>query len=152
MKKILLIIFLLNGFILTNSYAQDLNKIDSLKQLISEGKQDISYIKNLLKLGDMYEYSMPDTALIYYNQALTTSKKNGERKYEAKSLYYIGIIYKRKGDYNKALEYYDKSIGIYITIDDKAGIARIWGNMALVYEGQSDYIKALEYHQKALRF
>ncbi len=90
MKKIL-ILTLLFLYLLSNSHAQK-NYVDSLKQVISVGKQDENQIVTLLLLGNEYKYSSYDSALIYYNEALLLSGKIESSSYKASSLTYIGLF------------------------------------------------------------
>ena len=61
-------------------------------------------------------------------------------------------VYKDQGDYESALEYYEKDLEISVKIlgSDHPDTATTYNNMALVYDAQGDYEKALEYYDKAL--
>jgi len=62
----------------------------------------------------------------------------------------LGIDYYRLYDYNKTMEYYQKSLDKRIQIADSLGIADSYNNIAMVYDEQKQYDKALEYYKKAL--
>jgi serine phosphatase RsbU (regulator of sigma subunit) len=49
------------------------------------------------------------------------------------------------------LEYYDKALNIYETLDDKLGIARAWIDMAKFYSKRKDFRKAIELYSKTLK-
>ena len=61
-------------------------------------------------------------------------------------------VYKAQGDYEKALEYYDKALKVKERTlgNDHPSTATTYDNMAGVYQEQGDYEKALKYYGKAL--
>ena len=64
----------------------------------------------------------------------------------------IGVVYKAKGEYDKALEYYQKSLAIRLKQlgPDHPDVATSYNNIGLVYDNKAEYDKALEYYQKSL--
>jgi tetratricopeptide (TPR) repeat protein len=62
----------------------------------------------------------------------------------------LGIVYETKGDLDKAIEYYQKALGIYQAQSSKAGLAIQYGNLGMVYKTQGDLDKAAEFWQKSL--
>lgn len=68
----------------------------------------------------------------------------------ASALNNMGMIYKTKGDINKALNYYLESLKIQQTVKDKLGIAACFNNIGAVYNIQGDIPKSLEYWHKSL--
>lgn len=127
------------------------SKIDSLKQVITTTDQDSTRIKTYLKIGDTYEYTLPDTALFYYQKALTIAENSKEQKFISKCSNYIGIVFSSQRNHPKALEYYQKALKINEEIVDKVQIAGNLSNIAVVYKDQGNYNKAKEYFQKALK-
>ena len=61
-------------------------------------------------------------------------------------------VYQAQGDYEKALEYYEKDLEISERTlgSDHPSTATTYNNMAGVYKEQGEYEKALEYYEKAL--
>ncbi len=67
-------------------------------------------------------------------------------------LHNLAEIYRSMGEYDKALEFYQKSLVIW---EEVLGIkhpdtARSYNNIGLVYDSIGEYDKALEFYQKAL--
>lgn len=153
-KAGLLNIFFSIVFILSSStgIAQFISKIDSLKELISINKnEDTIQIDNLLKLGDQYEFTIQDTALYYYSQALEIANKIPTKKFASKCLNYIGLIYSNKCEYSLALASFNQAISINKEIGNEESIGKNLINIGLVYKNKSNYPKALEYFQEALK-
>ncbi len=61
-----------------------------------------------------------------------------------------GLCYQSKGDWDKALEYYQKSLAIRIEVGDRAGLGPTYNNIGGVYDSKGDWDKALEYYHKSL--
>ena len=63
----------------------------------------------------------------------------------------MAVVYQAQGDYEKALEYYEKAQAIKEKVlgKDHPSTAGTYNNMAGVYEDKGDYEKALEYYEKA---
>lgn len=60
----------------------------------------------------------------------------------------LGLVYSRKADYTKALEFYFKSLELAESILYKFAITNILLNIGSVYYDQKEYEKALEYYRK----
>ncbi|MCW3083135.1 MAG: protein serine/threonine phosphatase [Bacteroidetes bacterium] len=56
-----------------------------------------------------------------------------------------GYLYRRKGEYDKAVEYYGKSRKIQEEIGDKKGLSSTIFNTGVVYQAQNNTAKALDY-------
>ncbi|MDE6784003.1 MAG: tetratricopeptide repeat protein, partial [Ruminococcus sp.] len=57
------------------------------------------------------------------------------------------------GEYDKALEYYEKALKICESVLGKEhpNTATTYNNIAVVYQDKGEYDKALEYYEKALK-
>ncbi len=63
----------------------------------------------------------------------------------------LGIIFQTKGEYDKAIELYRKSLKISEEIGDKQGIADAINNLGTFYYNKGEYDKAIELYQKRLQ-
>ena len=61
------------------------------------------------------------------------------------SLNRIGVILRTQGDFNKAIDYYLRSIKISNEIDDKKMLAISFNSIGIVYSEQGNYNKAIDY-------
>jgi tetratricopeptide (TPR) repeat protein len=64
----------------------------------------------------------------------------------------VGSIYDSKGDYEKALEYYNRALAIREKVfgTEHPDVATSYNNIGNIYYSQGDYEKAQEYLKKAL--
>ena len=65
----------------------------------------------------------------------------------------LGLAYESKGDYDKAIEYFQKSLKINLK---KLGlehqdVARDYNNLGVAYQSKGDYDEAIEYFYKSLK-
>ncbi len=138
-------------------------KIDSMVTLVGTTKSDTIKINTLNEIAwQNINTGNYESALSFVNQAIdfskeimhssTLSKQNRLviKKNLGKSYNYLGIIYKYKGDYDKALEYYFKSLKIKEETEDKNGVAASYNNIGTIYTSKSYYDKALEFYFKSL--
>lgn len=104
----------------------------------------------------IYEYQARyHDALVYYTlglrQALQQYGKNSV--WSAVFCNNIGFIYYEQGDYPRALEYYEKSLSIYVSLfgDNHPDVATSsYNNIGLFYNAQGNDSRALEYFEKSL--
>ena len=64
----------------------------------------------------------------------------------------IGLAYEEKGNYDKAITYYDSALSLreQIVGSEDPDIAEFYNNMGSVYMNKRNFDKALEYYSKAL--
>ncbi|MEL7039273.1 MAG: tetratricopeptide repeat protein, partial [Cyanobacteria bacterium J06592_8] len=68
----------------------------------------------------------------------------------ASSLNNLGNAYRRLGQYQEAIEYYQQSLTIAREIGDRNGEAASLGNLGIAYRRLGQYEKAIEYYQQSL--
>ncbi|HAN17527.1 MAG: hypothetical protein A2X13_02925 [Bacteroidetes bacterium GWC2_33_15] len=148
--KLIIILFIAVAFVCKDSISQDNRRIiDSLLLQIKNvpENEQINIYNNLSKL--YWDYSL-DSSLFYANEALNLSHIIKDKKGLSDSYNRIGNVYFYKDKYEKAIEFYQKSIAIRKEINDKAGVAIIYKNIAEIYTRQADYKTANELYQKAI--
>ena len=62
----------------------------------------------------------------------------------------IGLTYAFKYDFDKALEYYERSLPIFEEIDSNQGIGYNLNCIGIIYFNRDDYDKALDYYKRSL--
>ncbi|MBD3285822.1 tetratricopeptide repeat protein, partial [candidate division WOR-3 bacterium] len=63
----------------------------------------------------------------------------------------IGLVYEHRGEYDKALDYYNKALALREEIGDKIWVASTLNNIGNSYAGLGNFNKALENQLKAFR-
>jgi tetratricopeptide (TPR) repeat protein len=94
-------------------------------------KNYLSELETLLKIASTKESDHPHVASTYNN---------------------LGVIYESKGDYDKAIEYYTKSLPILLRTfgGEHPYVAASYYNLGAVYKSKKDFPKVIEYLQKAI--
>jgi tetratricopeptide (TPR) repeat protein len=153
--------------------AQDQNKIDSLKKVLTNAKDDTTRIRELNELARNVRTQNPDTAIELNNEAIRLSQKVilntragtdlwvAGQKGMGQSYHYLGLTYYGKGNYSLSLQFYTKALNAWELLEKNAPEnqqlviknkkSRTLLNMGIVYSLQGDYPKAFEYDFKALK-
>jgi signal transduction histidine kinase/AmiR/NasT family two-component response regulator len=101
----------------------------------------------LISTGNIYWYAKEvDRALTYYNQALDITNEVGYEAENPAGLFNnIGNVYRDKGNFEKANEYYQNSLSYSKEIGDTYLIAVTLKNIGINYRLSGEYEKALKY-------
>ncbi len=110
----------------------------------TDAKQFNKHIRELYKVT-------PDSVL-YYIQQTREGNVSASHAEIARILLIEGIIHKNLGNYETALQIYDKAEAIYEKLNDKIGQGKVSTNRGVVYKRQGDYTKALETYIKAKEY
>lgn len=94
------------------------------------------------------EYSNKSIQLCNILVKISTNKENLKniKKILFSSFNNIGIIYGDQGDYNKAVEYYLKSLEIIKELGDNKGMSACYTNIGNVHFCQGNYDSAIKYY------
>jgi len=75
--------------------------------------------------------------------------KVDNKKYMSNALYTQGISFAIRGNYEKALEYYEKCLKIFEELGNKQGMGSSCNYIGVIYQNQGNYEKALKYLLKS---
>lgn len=103
-------------------------------------------------MGDVYRLqSNYSKAIDCINKSLSLAEETGNRKKMADNYIGIATIYfETPGNHAKILEYLEKARLIYEAMNNRAGLALVYGNMAAVYLDQNDFEKSLFFNSRCL--
>ncbi len=121
---------------------------DKLYQSISKFNQSNSAFDKAKYASDIawgLKDINPDSSLYYAEQALELSRKSDQKEIEVYSLSDMGNYYKRKENYNTALNYYLKSLTIRKELGDLKIIAAGYNQLGILYKQQEKYDSASVY-------
>jgi len=103
----------------------------------------------LLQLADICQARKQyDKALEYANQAFSLCTECNFKTYLITAILCYGIIYLRKKDYPKALEYFQQLAECEDTIDETNNLPDFYKNFSEYYEEVGDSVSAQRYRQK----
>ncbi len=66
-------------------------------------------------------------------------------------LHNFGNIVQNRGEYDKALEYYERSLKIAEELGDRSGVAQSLHQIGMIHQERGEYDKALEYYDRSLK-
>jgi tetratricopeptide (TPR) repeat protein len=113
---------------------------DKIYQGVHQGNLGLAYSK----LGQY------DTAIEYYQQALTIDREIGDLRGEGQDLGNLGNAYSALGQVEKAIEYNQQALEIDREIGDRFGEGADLGNLGLAYASLGQVEQAIMYYQQAL--
>ncbi|HMS32452.1 MAG TPA: ATP-binding protein [Ignavibacteria bacterium] len=124
-------------------------KIDSLKLLLSQSKEDTTEIKYLNKVGSVYAELKNDSALLFFNDALALSESTGDIRNQIYSRRLAAFyLYSVKSDFATAMELYLKNLKLAEETGDTSWIIGDNRDVSIIYESIEDYQKQFEYINK----
>ncbi len=89
-----------------------------------------------------------DEEMQSYERALAEFQERGDEKEVSKILGQLGILYYRRGEWDRAIEYYEKSMEIFDAIGNQHGLAKAYGNLGNAYASKGEWDLAIEYFDK----
>jgi len=126
--------------------------INVLNKIIysTNNSNDSIYVDAIYKKGIiLYKTYRNDSALVYLQRANNLSSKYRINMIEVKTLNIIGLLYKRKGDYNKCIKYISESNKKAKQYNLKDREAATFNNLGLIYREISSFDKSIENLNKA---
>jgi len=122
-----------------------------------------SLLKSLEKMevSSIYVDSLTELAFLYTRNDLSKAEKYTDKAYElSQKLKYLlglsncenikGIIAEKRGDFSKAIVFYNNSLTIRTTLENKSKIASSYNNIGLCYFYQNKITEALKNYQLGL--
>jgi serine phosphatase RsbU (regulator of sigma subunit) len=126
------------------AYAEDKQKIDSIRALLKKELAEDSIRVNRLNDIAYLLYDYPDTCLYFAETALKISRKINYQFGEAKALMEIGAAHNAKGSYNLSFKYFYESYALFEKLEYKEAMINVMNSIANSYIGNKDYDKALQ--------
>jgi serine phosphatase RsbU (regulator of sigma subunit) len=118
--------------------------------LSHENSFDSLEVSGLLELARYYEDISLDTSIHYCEKAIDRSEVSGRKNLQQDALSYTGVVYYHKGYYDKALEYWERSLALSLELEDVVSEAELYNNIGVIYRSKGDNQAALSYFQKNL--
>lgn len=127
------------------------SKIDSVKNLLKNDKDDTNKVFHLNMLARLY-YDKPAIDTPYLTQSIDLAKKIGYKTGIANGYKHFGSVYWIKvQNSNKALAYYFKSADVFNSSGNLTNEALIYSVIGIIYYGVDSFATGLKYEYKALK-
>jgi class 3 adenylate cyclase/Tfp pilus assembly protein PilF len=97
-----------------------------------------------------YLYSNPDSALILTNKLLAFAEEKKNERGISSAINLLGNIHFGRGDYVKALEYFERNLNMREKLANSSELSSIYNNIGNVYASQEDIDLAIVYYKKGL--
>jgi AraC-like DNA-binding protein len=155
MRKTFFSLILLLGsscFIFNSSIAQDQDEIDSIKNLISKSNKDTNQIKTYITLCEFYSKIQLDSTIYYAQKTIKLSEQLNFDYGIGRGFQLQGFAFSRKGEYDKALNAYEKTVETF----GKNGKSILWAfslsTIAGIYSATDNFDTAILIYKDALDY
>lgn len=111
---------------------------------------DTSLVHALIDSSFEYSYSDPDTAIGYANRAKSLSELLSYPKGIAEAHGELGYSYNRKGNFDLAINHFEKGIELLRAMRDTMGLISQLNDLGSTYSNMSEYNTALKYYFESL--
>jgi serine phosphatase RsbU (regulator of sigma subunit) len=148
-KRLLLFSFLFLLQVSSFCFAQN---IDSLWRVYRNVKNpDTTRLEAFNDIAWSLLYTNPDSTYILGHQELEIARSKRLKNCETKALNTIGASYQVKGNFIKAIDFYQQSLKIREELKDFKGVASSLANIGSIYININEFDKALEYQLRSLK-
>ena len=106
-------------------------------------------IDSILNNGQQLVDSNSQLAVDRFNYALKITLSNNWQQQTAKTYKFLGISHFYLGSFDRAQEYYLKSLELYESLNDQEGIAQVYNELGVFYSKQKDYETSFEYYKRS---
>ena len=100
---------------------------------------------------DGYLFSQPDSAFYFAQLQYNLAETSGNKYSMTVALNTQGVSFAIRGELDKAIEYFTRSLKIEEELGNKKGIAYSLNNIGVIYREQGDYAKAIDYYTRSLK-
>ena len=126
--------------------------------LSKQKKFEFGYATSFINLGNaniiLGDYKKAkqtiEKAILLFEKLVENEPNNKRNKIGlARAYASYGVISSEENNYGLALENYQKSLQLYIKLNEKIGVSKAYNNIGIVYKSERNNKKALEYLKKA---
>jgi len=125
----------------THSFAYNLQRTDN----------DSQTLKVYEKIISIYQYSKPDSAVLYIKQGLAQFTNSNYKPGIAYMLTYLGMICSDQNMPGLAQKTIEKALKIYVELKDKNGIATSYNLIGVALSRSGNYTEATDHFFKSLK-
>jgi len=123
---------------------------DSLLALLKTAPADTHRVSLLCDYAWEISDSEPDVAEVKIREALALAQKLGFKHGVSTAWNGLGVVEETRGNFKKALEYYERAFKIRQSLGDLRGAAGVLTNMGIVQESLGELPSAINTHRESL--
>ncbi|HEX5154620.1 MAG TPA: tetratricopeptide repeat protein, partial [Parafilimonas sp.] len=146
MKFLSLVLYF--SLMITSAFSQD-SYFDSLKKILPTARDDTNKVYAYSDIAYSYQWSNPDSALLYALPGLALARKLNFERGEYDLILPITEALSLKGNYPQALKFRFRSIELAYRLKDPTKIANSLALTGNVYTYSNEYGEALKYLYRA---
>ena len=150
MKKLFLIQLFVISFFHLFAVPKWNPEIEGLFEKLNQNLSNEGEIDIYNQLGKKLRKINPDTAFFYANLANELSINHNYKKGAGESYWTLGVLAKYKGDNDKAIEQYKKSLAFKKELGDHIGIANVCYSLGTVLRNLSNNKASRQYFDQGL--
>ncbi|MCK9167295.1 MAG: tetratricopeptide repeat-containing sensor histidine kinase [Bacteroidales bacterium] len=125
-------------------------QIDSLEKYYYYSR-DAKRMEICLQLSSLYRNINPLKGLDYAAEGILLAQTLKTPEIEGALLNETGVLYRKMGEFSKALDYHQEALTVFRDVDDSMGIAYCLSNIAVVNLDMGYYELALDYANRSLK-
>ena len=130
---------------------QALDYYERLLKKLGSDQDNVDEIRTLLKKGKVLELiGNWEAGQEAYEKALFLSKKSRDVLLLGQANNSLGHLLLLKGEYQQASKYFHTAAGLFESIEDEQGKARVYGNLGKLYFRQGNYDEARSSFERSL--
>ncbi|NGP75852.1 tetratricopeptide repeat protein [Balneolaceae bacterium YR4-1] len=111
---------------------------------------DTALVHSLIDSSFEYSFSDPDTAIKFAKRAKRLSESLNYSKGIAEAHGELGYSFNRKGEFDRAIDHFDKGIRLLRALRDTMGLIAQLNDLGSTYSSMSEYNTALEHYFESL--
>lgn len=139
-------------FVLASLASYGQKQIDSLTSLLKSTPHDTTRVIILGELAFLYWSNDPMHGKQYAEEAIRLADSLQYDRGSVNAYKSMGVLEWAMGNFELAIQDYQKSLAIAEKIKDEESAAKIYNNMAMIYSRLNNYNDALLFYNKALAY
>jgi two-component sensor histidine kinase len=145
---LILVLYLLPNI----SFAQNFQKIDSLKTALRQTLDASMQFNAAYNLAESYRNHQTDSAKHYLDKAFEAVKQARSPHMEAQAWLLKGMLWRDETAFDKCIEATQHALNLYESLGDQRGIGKSFSAMGMAYKKMGDVQKVVALTQKALEY
>lgn len=140
-----------NNYARIGSMKESSEFYNSALQAAESAKDTLLQASILINIGVNYKSSFPDSAIYFYQRALSLLPANYKGNLTMKASYNLANVYMQNNAFDKAKAIFNNILQRSIETKYQEGIAMAYGGLGSLYNNMKQYGLAIQYYQIAIK-